>query len=847
MQQTLRRAILSFRRTSTIADHVHNATLRPLRGFQPWSLGTTLSGTRRACDMKHSAIAGVLCAFALCASVAPAAAQPFPVDIGPLTTTLDRRALRDLPSTGNLFSLLETTQPEIVSDRFSGSVNLAEPARLGVFVTSWTQTTFLVDGVDITSAERGGPLVVPPALAWQSVGVTSGMFPVDVSGPGLLIAVEPLRPPSSWQMSAEGTGSGARLVGGSGRLAAPIAQPAGLTTASVSAGGPIAGGRAGLLVSASMTRASQFDRGGVSTSQQVADSIVSHLVVTPSSTDEVRTLGWRQVTEYPGAHGIPAAADGSSRREVSSHLQSTWQRDSPTGGTWRVFGSATQRSWDLRSSAPGLQVIERLADGPPSSLAAPGGGRERRWSIGWRANGAAARLPGGQHALQFGADANGVSSRTDAAPAVRVGELVGGIPARLWAFSASGETRRTRVGVAAFVSDTVRLWDAVTVQGGLRVDRVSGEAHGAPQGITWTTVLPRVSARWQFGWAALYAAGSRTADSLLTDVLAYGDPAGTVGDVHRWDGGREGPLVARVGPGSGAFGGLTAIDPAIERPTSRELIAGIEVAPPWFMRVRFTAISRRGSNQLGLLNVGVPGSSYDIIRILDLDQNRANPVRDQLLPVYNRAEDTFGMDRYVLSNSGQQPTKFGGATLILDRSTPRVYLAASGVMGWSFASAGNRGFGPAENDGGIIGELSADPNAATNARGNVFADRQYLFRVATAYRLPYDVSFGVVARYQDGQPFSRMVVVPGLNQGADAVRAFRGGNSRFTFTGTLDLRVQKGVVLPGGGRGVLVIDGFNVINMDKEVEEWVATGPDYRTPTAAQPPRAVHIGLRVEF
>jgi hypothetical protein len=90
-------------------------------------------------------------------------------------------------------------------------------------------------------------------------------------------------------------------------------------------------------------------------------------------------------------------------------------------------------------------------------------------------------------------------------------------------------------------------------------------------------------------------------------------------------------------------------------------------------------------------------------------------------------------------------------------------------------------------------------------------------------------------------------VVPDLNQGADAVRAFRGGKSRFTFTGTLDIRVQKWLTLPGGGRAALVIDGFNVINMDKEVEEWVATGPDYRTSTAAQPPRAIHIGLRLAF
>ena len=791
--------------------------------------------------------ASVLLAFALGAAAAPAAAQQSPPDLGPLTSTLDLRALRDLPSTDNLFSLLETTQPEVVSDRFSGSVNLAEPARLGVFLTSWTQTTFLVDGIDITSADRGGPLFVPPALTWQGAAVTSGVFPVDVSGPGLLIALEPLRPPSRWQASGAGAGSGEQLVGNSGRLAAPIAQPAGWTYATATVGGPIAAGRAGVLVSASMTRASQFDRGSASTSEQASDSIFSHLVFTPSSADEVRTLGWRQVTRYPGAHGVPAAADGSSRREASTHLQSTWQRESQRGVGWRVFGAVTERGWDLRAGDPTLQVIERLRDGPPSPLAAPAAGRERRWSVGWRATGIVADLPGARHAIWAGVDASRVSSRADAAPAVTVGELVGGIPARLWTYSASAETHRTRMGLAAFVADTVRLWDTLTLKGGLRVDRVTGVARGAPQGIAWTTVLPRLSARWEFGWAALYAAETRTADSLLTDVLAYGDPAAVVADVHRWDGSREGPLVARVGPGSGPNRSLTAIDPAIQRPVTREFVVGIEVTPPRFLRTRFTLISRSRSHQVALLNVGVPASGYEVFPIPDPGLSYFDPVDDQLLPIYDRAPDTFGMDRYLLSNLDQRPASVKGATLTFDHATPRVFLAASGTMGWTYAAAGSRGFGPAENDAGIVGELLTDPNAATNARGNVFADRQYNFRVATAYRLPHDVSVGVVARYQDGQPFSRMVVVPGLNQGTDAVRAFRSGKSRFTFTGTLDIRVQKGVALPGGGRAALVVDGYNVINMDKEVEEWVVTGPDYRTPTAAQPPRAIHIGLRVSF
>ncbi|MSO83341.1 MAG: hypothetical protein EXQ53_08615 [Acidobacteria bacterium] len=780
------------------------------------------------------------------AAATPARAQQRPPDSSPLTSTLDLGALRDLPSTGTLFSLLETTQPEVVSDRFFGGVNPAEPARLGVFLTSWTQTTFLVDGVDITSADRGGPLFVPPVSVWQGVRVSSGAIQADVSGPGLLVSLEPLRPPSDWQVSAEGSGSGSPLVGRDGRLAPPIARPAGWASATAAVGGPVVAGRLGLLVSASMTRASQFDRGSATESEHAVDSIFSHLVFTLGGADEVRTIGWRQVTRYPGSHGVPSAGRGSDRREASTHAQSTWQRGGSADARWRIFGAVTERVWDVSSGVPALQVIERLVDGPVAALVGPPSGRERRWSAGWRTAGIGARTLGLQHAIQAGADASHVSSRAGPAPAVTVGELVGGIPARIWSYSASAETLRTRVGLAAFVADTVRLSEDVTMQGGLRVDRVAGTARGARQGIAWHTVLPRLSARWQIGRAALHAGATGTAESLLTDVLAYGDPGAAVADVRRWDGSREGPLVARAGPGAGTDGSLTTIDPTIERPITREFLAGIETAFPRVARVRVTAISRRRSHQVALVNVGVPASAYGLFHVADPGPNFLDPVDDQLLPIYNRLPGTFGQDRYLLSNS-DQPATFRGLTLIADRTSPRLFLVVGLAAGWTDAAAGYRGYGPAENDAGIVGELATDPNAATHARGNLFADRQYTGRIAAVYRFTHDVTVGAVARYQDGQAFSRMVVAPGLNQGTDAIRAFRSGKSRFTFTGTLDLRVQKGLALPGGGRAVLLVDGYNVLNLDKEVEEWVVTGPAFRTPTAAQPPRAIHLGLRLSF
>ncbi len=100
----------------------------------------------------------------------------------------------------------------------------------------------------------------------------------------------------------------------------------------------------------------------------------------------------------------------------------------------------------------------------------------------------------------------------------------------------------------------------------------------------------------------------------------------------------------------------------------------------------------------------------------------------------------------------------------------RTFLFAGATMGWTMGRAGNRGFGPSENDLGVVGELFADPNAATHARGNLFSDRQYTVKIAGVQRFAHDVRVGAIARYQDGQAFSRMVVIPDLNQGAEAIR-----------------------------------------------------------------------------
>jgi hypothetical protein len=72
------------------------------------------------------------------------------------------------------------------------------------------------------------------------------------------------------------------------------------------------------------------------------------------------------------------------------------------------------------------------------------------------------------------------------------------------------------------------------------------------------------------------------------------------------------------------------------------------------------------------------------------------------------------------------------------------------------------------------------------------------------------------------------------------------GRTRFTYTGTIDVRVEKAVSF-GRTRLAVRLDAFNITNHANEVEEDVMTGPTFRQSTALQPPRTLRLGVRLAF
>ena len=51
----------------------------------------------------------------------------------------------------------------------------------------------------------------------------------------------------------------------------------------------------------------------------------------------------------------------------------------------------------------------------------------------------------------------------------------------------------------------------------------------------------------------------------------------------------------------------------------------------------------------------------------------------------------------------------------------------------------------------------------------------------------------------------------------------------------------------GGMRKTLILDGFNVFNIGREVGEYVIGDAQFRTTSLIEPPRTIRVGVRIAF
>jgi hypothetical protein len=789
-------------------------------------------------------------------------------------------ALRDLPSSRDIWSLLETAEPAAILDRMDGAgLYLGEPGRFSMRGASWTQNTILLDGLDVTDPLRGGtPLATPDNEALEAIDVTSALAPVEYGAPGVTLSLAPREPGVTWRGTAQvyGLSSGLQAQDPVGE-APSIARFDSLVDMSALGSGPLRGETLRGLFSARLARSRRLARADPTELEARVGSLFGHIVLRPGQRDNLRALASLESVRRPFAARALFSGEPPDERADSLATQLRWDHFGESS-TWSTSAGLTRGTFEpLTEGRTPDRPSERLLDGPVPELVFPARSVRSRWSLSSSLALREHRVAGLWHAPRFGVDLGRAAATDDPRDTLSIGEKVDGLAARLWTYSwGGGPSFRRTTDFAAYAADRIVWRDRLFVEAGLRLDSSSGKADGATPGISWTTLSPRVSARLRLteaGRISIFGGYGRYRHRLLLDHLAFGDPNGPSGSVYRWsdtnadglvDAGERGPLVARIGPGS-PDGVLTSIDPSLAPPRTRELVVGLESNLGREWRFRFTGFDRRERSLVETVNVGVPQSGYTVRYIPDPAGDLVGAQDDQLLPVYDRRPETFGLDRYVLTNPADHVSLHQSAEARLEKQLGSRLLFVAGATAVRTEMRGaNRGFRVMENDQGVVGEIYDNPNADTFAKGRSIFDRAFTIKVATAYRAPGDLRLGVVARYQDGQTFARNVVVADLAQGPEAIPAIPRGQierawakddqgryivpsgHRFSFSLTVDARIEKGLRW-GRRRLALIAEAFNLPGMRREVEERDVWGSRFREPTAFQSPRVIRLGARLDF
>ena len=776
--------------------------------------------------------------------------------------TFDRSVLETFPGDDASASVVETSVAQVVVDRISsGGLWAGEAALIGGSGSSWRQTSIRLGDIDLTDPVRiGTPLVRSQPEALESLLVHTAMLPPSIGGPGPVLTLVPKTPSNGWHGAISlATGPPALQSSNAQPFAPSIARFVNHREWSAQLQGRLSR-RGGMFLSTRQVVTDRVERDDPARLRTAVRSLFMNSTLNTGEASRLRIAATvdRVTVPYPGRARLPGRT--ASENDTFATAQATWDHWTPRGAAWSA-STAFERGelapiLNAVNSDPNtaVAVVERLRDGPVPSLFEVFPSTRQKF-VG-RIDVEPVR-PGRRHSLAIGGSLTQSSATTRFTASGPVAETVDGIPARVWEYGSNGPPSHWASTTAAgYVNDRLLLPRRIRVEAGARVEFTRGSSRGG-SAIAWPSLAPRLSVHWIVDSQQrleVFGGRSRYMHHLPLDYLSFGDPSALSGLVYRWDdangdrvfdAGERGVLVAAVGACC-ANGIPNRIDSNLRQPYTDELVAGI-VARAGKWSLRLAGVERHERRLIASVDTGVTPDDYLFMYVSDAGERYAESEDDRLLPVYDRKPSSFGQDHYVLTNPQGHTGYYKGFEVTLEGTIADIARTRFDGSAYHGATLGaNRGFGAAENDPGVIGELFENPNATTYARGHAFSDRGYAMKWWGQYVAPKRYIVSAAARYQDGQSFSRFVVVPDLNQGPEVISAYRRGRTRFTFTFSLDARVQKSFRI-----GKTVVTGmltlFNALNTGEEVEENVMTSAAFRTPTSIQPPRVVHIGMRLEF
>jgi hypothetical protein len=787
-------------------------------------------------------------------------------------TLLDQDQIQTFPSGHNVWNLVENQDLAAITDRIDvGGLHLGQAALFSPRASaSWTQTTYGLNGLDVTDPFwTGRPLFYPDLFTYRFTQLDNAR-----------LAARSLHPGAVYELFTKEAGD--RFQGGlwafySDRdFAASNITPSlikeGISETNIwnsladihfELSAPLVKQKLGLYVSLT---SQSIARDLADYGPEDSSSVLSGLACLDYSLPRGRLkfLWTGQAVHHPSegaGRGILPEVTRDTRQGADV-LQLLWDRRLSDHHALRAglgYVRGTIRS-DFQDDAVGPCRVDILPD--RYSAAAPSAGQENRQVLDSFLEGQLflTNVLGGANLLDYGLGLRYASSSSS----LRILDntqlrFFNGLPLEVVIFNTPLEHKEASFEGRLYFQDTFIMGSFLSLTAGLQADFSRGWAVGADsrQAIAWLNLSPRLGFSLPLGRrsdSSLSFSAARYYFTLPLNYLLYGHPQAPGGLVYSWndtnhdfnfDQGEAGSLIRREGP---AF---AALDPKLKRPYTDELTAALKIDLGAGWSLAFSGFLRETRNLVETLNTGVPFSSYTPLPFHEAGDDLIPGTYDDLdFVIYNQNPSTLGQDFFLLTNpeSHKRISRFRGLDLTLVRRHSRTFnffLSLQAIEAIGYASPGNSAL---ENDDGVIGALYDNPNTLICAKGRLYFDRGYTGRVGFNWNLPAGFRLAAVIKYYDGQPFARLIVVTGLNQGPFFIMAHPRGVSRYEYNRTVDVRLEKTFKL-GQASLSLMVDGFNIFNRSLALSENEWTGPDWplRLPTEIQSPRLFRFGLAYEF
>jgi len=791
-------------------------------------------------------------------------------------TILNESQIHSSPSAHNVWSLIENQDLSATTNRIDvGGLWGDQPALFGVRGnSSWTQNVYMLNGMDVTDPYWSGmPLFYPDFFSLQYSQLTNAGHPPFALSPGGYFNLLTREESSSF------TGSlSTFFIPKSFRSTniTPLVEREGIfeshtfdyfTDGNFRISGPIIPGKLNFSTSASVYRIgrdlAEFDT--TDKSSVVAGLFSLKYQMTNSY---FRFLWTGQVISSPSygaGRNIPFSST-NNRKDLYNILQLIWRgrlgkKHVLQAGLSFAFGD--QQSEFQAGNSPGY-TSEMFTLEPTGTAPFASDNTRQTMSFMLRGESLLPGIFGALHKLRYGFQLKyGYASSLINIKNNRHLFTFNDQPFEISVFNTPVHHREAAYHLNFYLQEAMTFSNFISLYFGLNIAMSKGwipDTLASPEPIhkiDWINLSPRFGLTIPLTdskTSVIKFSAARYFHTLPLHYLTYGNPDALGEEIYTWNDESSdnifqsdeiGILLRKEGP----F--YSRIDQDLKRPFTDELSLAYvnSFSPGWMLTV--SGFYRRTKNLIETTNTGVPDSSYEEVEIHDIGDDRIPGTPDDLtFTVYNQMPESLGQDFYLLTNAGDNSRVsyyYGLDLTLLKRYGKRFtfFLSLTAVNAICLTNPGNSEW---ENDDGVVGDLYDTPNTLINSEGNPRFDRGYTGRLGLTYLAPLGFRFSGIIKYYDGQPFSRKIIVTGMNQGPFYIQAHPRGKARYEYNRTIDIRIEK-IFNIGKSRLRIILDGFNMTNrsLATEENEWTSLEFPLRYATEIQSPRVFRLGMAYEF